>query len=106
MSKQDVIFLCGDYPEDYQKITIGNNPNFVFENDSDYEGVRLFDFDNNTVIVNSFMECEHYVLGGWNYYPGKNEITYLNYLNISLLLILIFVFGFKKLKNSLWLKST
>ena len=52
------------------------------------------------------MECEHYVLGGWNYYPGKNEITYLNYLNISLLLIIIFVFGFKKLKNSLWLKST
>jgi len=106
MSKQDVIFLCGEYPENYQNIVIDNNPNFVFENDPKYEGVRLFDGEQNTVIVNSFLECEHYVFGGWNFYPGKNEITYLNYLNVAIFVILIFVISAKKIKKNLWPKST
>ena len=50
-------------------------------NDPSYEQVRLFDEDGNTVLVNSFIECEHYVNGTWNYYPGKDEITYLSWIN-------------------------
>jgi hypothetical protein len=43
----------------------GNNPNFVFEYDPNFESLRLFDFDGNVVNVNSWLECANYVNGGW-----------------------------------------
>ncbi len=60
---------CGDYPENYQFIDIGNDPNFIFNADPTYNSVSLWDVEGNTVNVNSFRECEHYVKGGWNYLP-------------------------------------
>ena len=48
------------------------------ENDPEYELVRLFDADGNTVLVNSFLECQHYVKGGWDYLPLQlNEIFFI-----------------------------
>lgn len=57
--------ICGesDLKPDFE--AIGNNPNFVFENDINFETVRLFDFDGNIVNVNSWLECANYVNGGW-----------------------------------------
>ena len=57
--------ICGesDLRPDFE--AIGNNPNFVFENDPNFETVRLFDFDGNIVNVNSWLECANYVNGGW-----------------------------------------
>ena len=57
--------ICGesDLKPDFE--AIGNNPNFVFENDPNFETVRLFDFDGNIVNVNSWLECANYVNGGW-----------------------------------------
>ena len=81
MENKDVVFLCGDYPENHVTPQIGNDPNFVFINDPLFDQVRLFDSDGNTVLVNSFIECEHYVNGTWDYFPGKNEIIYLGWIN-------------------------
>ena len=91
MKNKDVIFLCGDYPENHVTPEIVNDPNYIFLNDPNYEQVRLFDEDGNTVLVNSFIECEHYVNGTWNYYPGKDEITYLSWIN-GLLFFSLFSF--------------
>ena len=61
--------LCGVYPEDFEKLDISSNPNFVFTNDPNYPAKQLFDADSNKISVNSFVECEHYVSGGWNFTP-------------------------------------
>jgi len=62
--------ICGesDLKPDFE--AIGNNPNFVFENDLSYETVRLFDADGNIVNVNSWLECANYVNGGWTDYSS------------------------------------
>ena len=52
-----VIKFCGQYPLDYTKIDILNDSNFIFKNDPLYDSVELFDWENNTVTVNSFIEC-------------------------------------------------
>ena len=100
MKNKDVVVLCGDYPENHTTPDIGNDPNFVFQNDPDFLQVRLFDSDGNTVLVNSFIECEHYVNGTWNYYPGKDEIVYLGWINsilfFSIFSIIVFNFLFKR----------
>ena len=86
MEKDKVIELCGDYPNDFTPINIESNPNYVFENDPNYPVVQLYDAEENTVFVNSFIECEHYVTGGWDFSPYEsNEFNY--YINISVLLV-------------------
>ena len=72
MNEQKVIDLCGDYPTDFSKVDVAINPGYVFQNDTSYSSVQLWDIEGNTVFVNSFLECEHYVMGGW-YYPKVNE---------------------------------
>lgn len=92
--------LCGDYPENFQSAEISSNPNFVFENDPTFDAVNLYDYEENTVIVNSFQECEHYVTGGWDFIPAlKNETFYLNGLLATCLLTII-LFSYMKLKSS------
>lgn len=44
---------------------IQNNPNFVFENDPNFETLILYDIDGNIINVNSWLECANYVNGGW-----------------------------------------
>ena len=40
--------------KNYTKLDISNDPNFIFENDPSYDGVKLWDSDGNTAFVNSF----------------------------------------------------
>ena len=65
--------ICGSYPEGFKKADILSDPNYVFVNDSNYATRQLFDSENNKVFVNSFIECEHYVSGGWGFNPLKNS---------------------------------
>ena len=65
--------ICGNQPEGFVKIDISSDPNFIFENDPNYAAKQLFDGEGNTVFVNSYLECQHYVLGGWDYTPLKNS---------------------------------
>ena len=72
-----VIRLCGEYPEGFEPINLESNPDFIFTNDPAYEIVKLYDYDENSVFVNSFIECEHYVSGGWGFNQLiNNELFY------------------------------
>ena len=54
MNEQKVIDLCGDYPTDFLKVDVAINPGYVFQNDTSYSSVQLWDIEGNTVFVNSF----------------------------------------------------
>ena len=73
-------------------------------NDPSYLTVQLYDIEENTVFVNSFIECEHYVSGGWNYSPYETkEASYYTTISITLIFgIIIYSFINKymlKVKN-------
>ena len=97
--KELIVSLCGEYPADFVEIDISSNQNYIFENDIEYDTVQLFDFDSNTVFVNSFIECQHYVKGGWSFIPDvRNEGDYHDFLlGISTTLIFISIFTFRKI---------
>ena len=63
---EDFENVCGEAPKDTENLNFQvSDPNFVFENDPNFESLRLFDFDGNVVNVNSWLECANYVNGGW-----------------------------------------
>ena len=97
--------LCGEYPSDFIKLDISNDPTFVFENDPNYTIKQLFDSEGNTVFVNSFMECEHYVSGGWGFSPIKNTELFLQDSLFYIVLLLLVISFFKskfQFINKLW----
>ena len=71
--------FCGIKPSNQKLIEIGNDPNFIFENDPNFQTIRLFSPEGDIINVNSWIECAHYVNGGFtttfNDYSG--ELTYL-----------------------------
>tara|TARA_Y100000389_G_C17466058_1_gene525648 strand:- start:5109 stop:5420 length:312 start_codon:yes stop_codon:yes gene_type:complete len=83
--------ICGLPPEGFIKVDISSNPNFVFTNDPNYQAKQLFDQENNTVFVNSYNECQHYVSGGWDFTPLKNNEIQLQDNLLYLLIVLIIV---------------
>ena len=102
MENNDVVSICGNYPEDFIKLDLKSDPNYVFKNDPDFTAVRVWDVEENSVFVNSFQECEHYVSGGWGYDPTYlNEQTLQNTLCAVVLIAitLIAIIRNKKLLN-------
>ena len=92
--------ICGVYPNNFEKPDITSDPNYVFVNDPSYSARQLFDSEGSTVFVNSFIECAHYVDGGWDFTPIKNlEISLHNYLFIFVSVIICTRFILKKYKN-------
>ena len=102
MSK--VVELCGDYPQDFEKVDFSSNPDFVFENDINFSSKQLFDSEGNTVFVNSFIECEHYVSGGWDYSPLKNNEIQLQDITLYVVLFLLAVTYSKSLIKKFFAK--
>ena len=97
--------LCGEYPSNFIKLDISNDPTFVFENDPNYTIKQLFDSEGNTVSVNSFIECEHYVSGGWGSSPIKNTELFLQdslFYFVLLLLVISFFNGKFEFIKKLW----
>ena len=95
-----VIEFCGEYPSDFILPDIKSDPNFVFQNDPLFDAVKLYDYDKNSVFVNSFIECQHYVTGGWDYKPElRNEEFYLD------VFVLVCVFSVTALFFSMKFKS-
>ena len=78
---------CGEKPETTELVDVGNDPNFVFENDPLFERVILYDPEANIIHVNSWLECAHYVNGGWvndlNLFINEERIFFLTILVIS-----------------------
>ena len=102
MSK--VVELCGDTPQDFEKVDFSSNPDFVFENDINFSSKQLFDSEGNTVFVNSFIECEHYVSGGWDYSPLKNNEIQLQDITLYIVLFLLVVTYSKNLIKKIFAK--
>tara|TARA_B110000003_G_C16477341_1_gene468150 strand:- start:568 stop:885 length:318 start_codon:yes stop_codon:yes gene_type:complete len=103
MNESTVEVLCGPYPDNFSSEEIASNSNFIFVNDPSYESVTLFDLEENAATVNSFLECEHYVSGGWNYIPSEGLSEYFlqtSLTAISLIGIFMIYFSFNKLFKS------
>tara|TARA_Y100001970_G_scaffold39747_1_gene48980 strand:+ start:2163 stop:2474 length:312 start_codon:yes stop_codon:yes gene_type:complete len=62
---QKIIEQCGIKPTNVELIIVGNDPNFVFANDPNFQTVVLYDIEGNVINVNSWLECANYVNGGW-----------------------------------------
>ena len=91
--------ICGESDTAPDFAAIGNNPNFVFQNDPDFETVRLFDQSGNIVNVNSWLECANYVNGGWtdnisDFFNGEMYIFLVTLLATSIFLL------YKKIRYS------
>ena len=74
--------ICGESEIIPDFDAIGNNPNFVFTNDPNFDSLTLFNENGNTVMVNSWLECANYVNGGWS-------IENLNSYNGELIIFII-----------------
>lgn len=62
--EEKVYSICGDGDLSLIK-EIGNNPNYVFENDPNFTTLKLFNDSGTVINVNSWIECANYVNGGW-----------------------------------------
>jgi len=57
--------ICGESDQIVDFEMIGNDPNFVFKNDPNFETIVLYDPEGNIVNLNSWLECANYVNGVW-----------------------------------------
>ena len=64
MSIEEIELICGDIPAGYEKQQIIGS-NFIFDIDPNFTPINLHNFWGNSVTVNSFSECHHYVEGGF-----------------------------------------
>ena len=81
--------LCGVKLTEESFIPFDSDENFIFENDPNYNSVKLTDRFNRTVMVNSYEECEHYVLGGWNRSESMNLEFYSQYLLLVVIVVTV-----------------
>ena len=64
MSK-NIFLICGEDGDINELEKIGNDPNFVFRNDPNFETLILMNSEGKIINVNSWIECANYVNGGW-----------------------------------------
>ena len=94
--------ICGNSNEVFDPIKIGNNPNFVFINDPNFETIILYDADANIINVNSWLECANYVNGGWSnelidLFNGEKYLFIMTILGIVSYSVIKYI---KKRKNT------
>ena len=77
--------ICGENKSSENLSEIGNNPNFIFNNDPNFELVTLYFSDGGKINVNSWLECANYVNGGWTngIFPVVNYEAYFFYFLIA-----------------------
>lgn len=88
-NNQNIETSCGIKPSDLEDIIIGNDPNFVFTNDPTFPTKVLYDSEGNIVNVNSWIECSHYVKGGWSSNLNISSINEEQIFFIATLLIFV-----------------
>ena len=71
-----VLKICGLEPLNSESIEISENT--IFPVDSNFLPVNLYDIESNVVTTTSWVECRHYVNGGWVYYDIGNKISINN----------------------------
>ena len=95
--------ICGESDGTFDLSSIASDPNFVFENDPNFEALKLYNSEGDVIFVNSWVECANYVSGGWsNNIISSNHDELFFYFLSSLLLgyFLIKRYLFKKEKPS------
>ena len=97
ISDLDIQNSCGEQPLGVTYSDPGNNPDFVFVKDPNFEVVTLFDIDGR-LQCKLLLECVHYLQGGW----VSNQINNFagsKYIAVSLTIISIILTGFVLYKN-------
>ena len=87
---------CGINNSDGNFSEVNADGILIFVNDPNFTAVQLWNKFNNTVYVNSYEECEHYFLGGFNSTPMLNVEIYSRTILIVFLIAVVFI---KRLKN-------
>ena len=101
MENKNINKNCGEKPSYEEFIEVGNDPNFVFKNDENYDTLILYDQEGNVVNVNSWLECATYVNGGWSTNP-QGLVNYEQYIffGLTLTLVIYLIINLsKKIKN-------
>ena len=49
MKKTTVETICGKYPDNFQKLDISSDPNYVFKSDPNYQIRKVWDVEGNSV---------------------------------------------------------
>ena len=96
MSEQITTF-CGINIKNENLEVITDNPNFNFEVDPSFEKVLLYDIEGNSVMVNSWIECAHYVNGGWVY--EQQQAANLQAIALPIVILLSLYFIWKKISK-------
>ena len=100
MENKNINKNCGEKPSYEEFIEVGNDPNFVFKNDENYNTLILYDQEGNVVNVNSWLECANYVNGGWTNFIG-DFTNGEQYLFFGLTFFLLITTYFQKKYNFL-----
>ncbi|MDC0051714.1 hypothetical protein OAJ17_03190 [Acidimicrobiaceae bacterium] len=88
--------MCGLPKEGEFLPDIGSDPNFVFVSDPNFDSVRLIDLEGNIINVNSWIECAHYVKGGWSTSQPFINSEFSVFLILSISVIVYFFFKVSK----------
>ena len=96
--------ICGESDSTFDLSSIGSDPNFVFENDPNFETLKLYNPNGDEIFVNSWIECANYVSGGWsnNMISSNHDELFFYFLSSLLLgyfLIKRYLFKKEKLSN-------
>lgn len=79
--------ICGESDGTFDLSSTASDPNFVFENDPNFEALKLYNSEGDVIFVNSWVECANYVSGGWsNNIISSNHDELFFYFLSSLLL--------------------
>ena len=103
--QNDVESICGENKSYTLQTVTEDNPDYVFTADPEFNPVRLYDSEANTVLVNSFEECSHYVSGGWGIVEPaivNNKLVYLGLLVLILVVTTSFILVKKNLVNNIF----
>lgn len=91
---------CGVAPEGISYVDPGNDPNFVFANDPNFETITLYDIEGNVANMNSWFECAHYVSGGWSNAQLINfqgdKILFFSVLSIAVIVSLLYFLNLRQ----------
>jgi len=85
---ENIKIICGESGNFQELEEIGNNPNYVFQKDPNFEVMTLFNENGQIINVNSWLECANYVQGGWI----SDKIDLINGERILFLTGCLFIF--------------
>ena len=95
---ENIQIICGSDGNVDELQSIKSNPNFVFENDPEFQTVVLFNESGDVINVNSWLECANYVSGGWisdkiDLINGEQKVFFFVLISITLYMV------YSKLRN-------